>query len=116
VLGKTGTECGLVTDIKLFFEKTRPVPDPVKPGLFQSRVIIGIEIINPDDFVPIIKQPFGKMIADKPGGSGNKDFHDLVFSIPNAGKALPGQSGTSLRLHPDTHAIVIPRVAGVAPI
>src|SRR5438034_10686936 len=51
---------------------------------FQIDIIIVIEIIKADDFVPIISQSFREMIANKPGCAGNEYSLHKELRSPNA--------------------------------
>ena len=48
--------------------------------MFQTGVIVVIDVVQPDDLFTAVKQCQGSGVADKSSGSGYKNFHDL--SIP----------------------------------
>jgi len=56
------------------------VRQPGQPGLLQRRIVVGVEIVDPDDLIPTRQQGGGTTHADKAGGAGNQDGHGGAVS------------------------------------
>ena len=49
--------------------------EPREPGLFQRHVVIGIQIVEPDDLIAPLEQANCRVVADEAGGAGEKNPH-----------------------------------------
>src|SRR3954465_1600437 len=53
-----------------------------QPGLFQSHVVVIVEIVEPDDLFTTLQQALGEMKADEAGGARHESTcHAALFSV-----------------------------------
>ncbi len=50
-------------------------------GGLQDRIIVGVEVVESDHFIASLEQAERRMVADKPGGTGDKSLHFLEPSV-----------------------------------
>ncbi len=46
-----------------------------EPGLLQLYVVVGIEIVEPDDLIAAVEQRLSGMVTDEAGGAGDQHPH-----------------------------------------
>src|SRR5690348_2275404 len=59
-----------------------------KARLFEAYLVIIVEIIHPDDFIPACQQGLDDMMADEPGCTGDKDGHAASLSLRDLPRAI----------------------------
>ena len=62
-----------VGDVDLLEPEVRKRLELREPGLFQPRIVIGIEVVEADDVVPVRQQAPRDVHADEPGRSGDEN-------------------------------------------
>ena len=46
-------------------------------GVLEPDIVVIIDVIQANDLEPAIEEAFGEVETDKPGDTGNKNFHSL---------------------------------------
>ena len=69
---------GAIGEVELGELKVGVASDLCKAGFLEPYVIVGIQIIQPDDVLSPFKQPFGKMEPDKARCTGDQDQSVVV--------------------------------------
>jgi len=46
-----------------------------QPRLFEPRIVIGIQVVQPDDAMPLFQQASGEVKTDKPGSPRDQNMH-----------------------------------------
>ena len=64
---------------------------PLDAGAFEAHVVIGVEVVEPDDDVSASEQAGVDVKADEPGGAGDENLHAGVprRSVVPASDATP---------------------------
>ncbi len=80
VLGEQGGDAVAVGQIQRVMAVVRIGLKLGQPGLLQRRVIIGVEVVQPDNAFAPLQQTPGGMEADEAGGAGDQDgiAHDRL--------------------------------------
>ena len=84
-LGEEPLHARPVGEIQLVEGKAGGALKLAEPRLLQLYVVIGIEVIEPDDLVASVEQRLGGMVTDEPGRAGDQDTHrhiPCVWSNP----------------------------------
>ncbi len=76
-----------IRHIKPFEPKARVVAEDIEPGRLQPRIIIGVEIVDPDDAVAGLQQPLRHVKSDEPRSPGYQNclirhYHPCILNRP----------------------------------
>ncbi len=59
--------------------EARAIQQRLDPRLLQGRVVVGIEVVDPDDLLATVQQPQGHEPADEPRRAGDDDQDRLIW-------------------------------------
>src|SRR5688572_13418189 len=76
-----------IRQIQLFELKARIVAEDIEPGRLQPRIIISIEVIDPDDAVAGLQQPLHHVESDEARSSRYQSclirhYHPCILNLP----------------------------------
>jgi hypothetical protein len=66
---------GPIEDVAFREGEFRVFPENFQARLFQRRVVVGVQIIEPDHLVAACEECFAQVETDESGGAGDEDFH-----------------------------------------
>ena len=72
----SGKKCGnarAIRNIALLELEGRKASKLVEPRLLQSRIVIGVKVVKPDDRPALLQKPARHVVADKTRGAGDED-------------------------------------------
>ena len=94
VLGKQPVHRCTIGQIDLLEREMRLAPQHVEAGLLQRRIVVAVQIVQPDHHAAFRQQPAGDMEADKARGTGDQycliRHHILKHSARSARGSVPG--------------------------
>ena len=73
--GEGGVDGGAVGQVGGDVGVARVVAEARQPCLFQSDVVVVVEVVDAHHFVAAFKQALGQVGTDEAGGAGDEDFH-----------------------------------------
>ena len=65
------------------FDKTKTIAafEAGQAGVLEAHVVIGVHVVEADNFVAAIEQDFAGVRADEPGRAGHKNFHVMSWCV-----------------------------------
>ena len=67
-----------VCEISADESKPRSIDEKFEPVLFEADVVVGIEVVEPDNFIATSEQSLSGMKANETGSASDEDLHTIV--------------------------------------
>jgi len=66
-----------VREVELPECKGRKLPEHVQTVALELRIVVGIEVVGPEDLDSLAEKPPGKVVSDETGCAGHKHLHSI---------------------------------------